>query len=140
MARFFPPHDAASKAREVYKTGTVADALSQFDSESIEAPRTRDWREMIEEFCSLLESLGVPDRDGADLAVIVPVFWAGACHKRSISLDIGRRALAFARQPDSGPGAVTDEVFVEDPELAKNLRDALIPVLVSYKNKRPLAD
>lgn len=140
MPRFFPSHEVATKAREVYKTGTIAEALLEFDDEPIELPRTRDWHEMIEEFCSLMESLGVPDRDGADLAVIVPVFWAGSSYKRSISLDIGRRALAFARQPDSGPGTVTDEVFTEDPELAKNLRDALMPALVSYKNKRPVAD
>jgi hypothetical protein len=136
MSRFFPTSEDAREARNAYKTGTLSQSLARLDLDQLETPRTRDWREMIEEFCRLLESLGVPDRDGADFAVIVPVSWQGNSSPRSISVDIGRRALAFARQPDSGPVVVSDEVFFDDSDLAKNLRNALIPVLVSYKNKR----
>ena len=89
---------------------------------------------MVEEFCSLVDHVGIPDRDGADVGVIVPLKWEGLDTKRLVSIDFGRRALAFARQADFGPSDLTDEVFIEDPDFARNLRDALLPLLVTYKN------
>ena len=72
--------------------------------------------------------------------MIVPLHWLGLSSKRLVSVDIGRRALAFARQTEDGPGEMTDEVFLEDPLFAKNLRDALIPTIVTYKNEGVTAE
>ena len=140
MPRFFPTPDNARAAREMYTTATLKDALPMLDAGSLETPRTRDWRDMVEEYCTLLEALGVPDRDGVDFAVIVPVMIDGDRHSRSVSLDIGRRALCFASDPKFGCGPLPDDVVLGDPDLAKNLRDALLPVLVTYKNPRSVGD
>ena len=137
MARFFPHSSHVREAREVFWSEGLSEAQVIIAGDALESPRACDWREMIEEYCTLLEDLGVPDRDGADVGVIVPVVWSGQRGTRLISVDIGRRALAFARQPENAPGEVTNHVFLEDADLAKNLRDALVPVLLTYKNENP---
>ena len=135
MSRFFPSVTKARESREVYVTGALAEAVLVLESGVLETPGTNDWRDMVEEFCALLESLGVPDRDGADIGVIVPLNWLGSSSKRLVSVDIGRRALAFARQTPDGPSVMSDEVYLEDPLFAKSLRDALIPTIATYKNE-----
>lgn len=134
MNRFFPSSEQTRQARRSYASGNLKEPWLAFERTALELPTARVWRDMIEEFCLLVDRLGVPDRDGADVGVIVPVRWDGVETKRLISIDFGRQALAFARQTDSGPNVPADEVFAEDPDLAGNLRDALLPLLVTYKN------
>ena len=60
MSRFFPSVTKARESREVYVTGTLADADLVLECGLLETPGTNDWRDMVEEYCVLLESLGVP--------------------------------------------------------------------------------
>ena len=75
MAKFFPHSSHVREARELFWSEASSEAQAIIAGDALETPRARDWREMIEEYCALLEDLGVPDRDGADVGVIVPVVW-----------------------------------------------------------------
>lgn len=134
MARFFPPLETALRARSRYADGTLAEALTIARSAPMETPRETDLPALVEEFAGLLETLGIPDRDGTDFAVIVPIVWAGRSHRTTVTLDFGRRLLTVVNHPVLGTGPIPDEVLLHDLHLPQNLRHELLTVLVSYKN------
>lgn len=133
MAKFFPPVEIARAARERYRSATLNEALAVARSADLSTPREHDVAEMIEEFSALFEELGIPDRDGADFAVIVPVVWNGVSTRTTVTLDFGRRLLAVVNHPKLGSGPMPDDVYLCDVHLPQNLRHELLSVLVTYK-------
>jgi hypothetical protein len=133
VAKFFPPFEIARAARERYRNGTLNEALAVARSADLVTPREHDVAELIEEFSSLFEELKIPDRDGADFAVIVPIVWNGTSHRTTVTLDFGRRALAVVNHPKLGSGPIPAEVYLCDLHLPQNLRHELLSVLVTYK-------
>lgn len=134
MARFFPDVETSTAARTAYRAGTLAEALAIARGADLATPREHDLPEMIEEFASLLESLGVPDRDGTDIAVIVPIAWNGRSLRNTVGLDFGRRLLTLVNHPVFGTGPLSDEILFCDLHLPQNLRHELLTVLVTYRN------
>lgn len=133
MAKFFPSVEIARAARERYRNGTLNEALAVARSADLSTPREHDVAGMIEEFSSLFEQLGIPDRDGADFAIIVPVVWNGVSHRTTFTLDFGRRLMTVVNHPKFGTGPLPAEVYLSDLHLPQNLRHELLSVLVTYK-------
>lgn len=136
MAKFFPTVEVSRAARDVYRSATIGEAMAALATAGLSTPHTNDMGEMIEEFCTLLDELGVPDRDGADFAVIVPIVFNGVARRSTVTLDFGRRLLAVVNHPVLGSGPVPPEVFVSDVHLPQNLQHELLAVLVTYKTER----
>lgn len=134
MARYFPPLEVARMARERYQDGTLAEALTIARSAPLDTPRENDVPDLLDEFAGLLESLGIPDRDGTDFAVIVPVVWAGRSIRATVTLDFGRRLLTVVNHPVFGTVPIPKDVLLHDLQLPQNLRHELLTVLVTYKN------
>lgn len=134
MARFFPNASVACTARETYAEGTMIEALAVAGLASLDTPREFDVAEMLDELAALLLELDVPDRDGVDFAVIVPVTWNGTTIRATVTLDFGRRLLQFINHPQFGSGPIPQELYLSDLAFPTNLRKELLSALITYKN------
>lgn len=134
MARYFPDAPVARTARETYAEGMMIEALAVAGLAGLDTPRESDVPALLDELAELLTELDVPDRDGVDFAVIVPVTWNGATTRATITLDFGRRLLQFINHPQFGSGAIPQELYLVDLEFPANLRKELLSALITYKN------
>lgn len=134
MPRFFPDADTARLARETYAEGTMIEALAVVGISGLETPREFDVPPLLDELAQLLEELDVPDRDGVDFAVIVPVTWNGTTSRATVTLDFGRRLLSFTNHPQFGTAPVPQELYLADLAFPVNLRYELLTALITYKN------
>ena len=134
MAHFFPDAETVAEARTRLAEGHYGDLDQTMNVGDLVRPHTRQTREMIAEFGTLADELGLREADSTGFIVLVPVVVNGASLTTPVLVDVDHLELSFTSHPTFGAGAIPDDILLSNPNLPPAIREQLLGVLATWHN------
>lgn len=135
MNRFFPSAERVVEARAVLETGHYGELNSLMGAAELDIPHEGDLKELMAEFCQLARTLELADDEPLGFVVLVSVTVNGVAHTTPVLVDTQYCELSFTSHPDLGAQAISDEIIVGNPHLAAEIREELLGVIATWRNR-----
>jgi hypothetical protein len=134
MAHFFPDATTVAEARARLAGGHYGDLDLTMNVGDLARPHTRQTKDMIAEFRTLADELGLRESDSTGFIVLVPVVVNGSSLTTPVLVDVDHEELSFTSHPTFGAGAIPDDVLSANPALPPAIREQLLGVLATWHN------